>query len=73
VFFVVDPVAFRGEPFAGSDRGERTDDREKIAAAFGFYLEDREAGLVVEKRDALDQAADRFDGFGCAFIDFFDG
>ena len=62
VVFVVDPVTFGGKPFAGSDTGKGTDDRDEIAAALGFDLEDGEAGFVAEKRDAFDDACDGLDG-----------
>jgi hypothetical protein len=68
VFLVVDPEAFGGEPFAGGDGGERADDGDEVAAAFGFDPENGEAAFFIEESDAFDQAANRFDCFR-SFVD----
>lgn len=62
VVFVVDPVTLGGEPFAGSDGGEGTDDGNEIAATLGFDLENSKSGFITKERDAFDETSDRFDG-----------
>jgi beta-glucanase (GH16 family) len=68
----MNPVPFGGQPFPGCHRRERAYHRHQFAPSFGFHLENRKPGFVAEKRHALDQAADRFNCSGSAFIDFFD-
>ncbi len=52
---IADPAAFGGEPFAGADGGQGTDDGNFIPVVFRFYFKDGESVLFVEERDSFNQ------------------
>src|SRR4051794_19788240 len=64
MFAVADPMAFSGDPFAGGNGGKRGDDGNEVAVTFDFDAQDAEAGLFLEKSDALDETGNGFDGLG---------
>src|SRR5208282_267990 len=53
---VADPPAFRRYPFTRIDGGQRANHRDLVSMALGLDLEHRKAVLLVEERDALNQA-----------------
>jgi hypothetical protein len=72
MLFIVDPIPFRRQPFTGRDRWQRANHRDEVATALCLYFQDGEPIFIVEESDALDQSADRFDGFRSVWIDLFD-
>ena len=57
---VVDPLARRGDPFPGRDRGRMPDDRYQITVAARLGPQDTEAVLGIVERYPLDQAGKHF-------------
>ena len=58
VFLVPDPPALRAQPFPGSHRRQRPDDRRLLPLPAYFHPQDAEAAFVVVEGDSLDQAGD---------------
>ena len=57
---VLDPAALGIDPFAGADRGQRSNHADQITVALGLGLEHREAVFLIEEGNALDQAGQAF-------------
>jgi hypothetical protein len=58
VFFVPDPCALSGEPFASTNGQGGTNNGYKVTMTGGFHAQDAEAGIFIEGCYALDEAGD---------------
>src|ERR1017187_763199 len=58
VFFVPDPCALGGEPFASANGRGGANNGYEVTMAGGFHPQDAEPGILIEECDALDEAGD---------------
>jgi hypothetical protein len=62
---VVDPLAGRGDPLPGGDRGGMANDRYEVTVSSRSGPQHAEPVLGIVKRHSLDEPGERFLGGGC--------